>query len=131
MTSTRVLAILALVAPLTAAAQVSYYRDSYACNDRNHALWERKARLDRDQRDIDREGARLEHMKAQLEVRYRRLDWGDDVAIGDYNRDSIEYNRLIDAHNRRVMRMNGAAAVLNGDSQDLVASCGGEVVTLR
>lgn len=144
MTSTRALAILALVAPLTAAAQVSYsqavitgdaphYRYGYrtACDDRNDALWERKARLDAEQRDVDRDGANLEAMKSRLDDEYRYLDWANSAAIAEYNAQSREYNRLIQAHNRNVARMNGAADVLNNDSQALVQRCGGAIISSR
>ena len=88
---TRVVAALALVAPLVAAAQVSYYRESpRVCHDRNASLWERKAMLDADQRDIDREGARLDRFKARLDEDYRRLDWSDRSAISAYNARSDE-----------------------------------------
>ena len=137
------LAMVALVAPLTAAAQVSYsqaavggqapyyYRESNECDARNDALWDRKARMDERQRLVDREGLRLDRMKARLDDEYRRLDWSDDRAIRDYNARSGEYNRLIAEHNRRISRINGEASVLNGDSEELVARCGGNVVTTR
>ena len=141
MKTTRVVAALALVAPLVAAAQVSYplatepgervyyYRESpRICHDRNASLWERKAALDADQRDVDRAGAQLERMKARLDGEYRNLDFGNNAAIAAYNARSDEYNRLIQDHNRRVARMNGAAAVLNGDSADLASFCDGIVV---
>ena len=138
MTITRTFAILALVAPLTVAAQVSYPSDSYyryhsrtACDDRNDALWQRKSRLDADQRDIDREGAGLERMKAGLDDEFRHLDWANAAAISAYNTRSREYNRLIGEHNHRIARMNGAADVLNNDSQALVDRCGGGIVVSR
>ena len=102
MTSTRALAIAALVAPLTAAAQVSYsqaaitgepyyHRDNLrVCTDRNESLWDRKALLDADQRDLDREGASLDRTKARLDEQYRLLDWGNNAAIAEYNARSDE-----------------------------------------
>jgi hypothetical protein len=155
MTSPRAFAILAFVAPLTAAAQVSYsqatitgegplyyrapvvreappaYADTVACDARNQALWDRKARLDRDRQDIDAEGARLDLMKQRLDDEFAHLDWGNDPAIRAYNARSNRYNQLIGEHNHRVARMNGAASVLNNDSQELVAQCGGTVVSAR
>ena len=142
MTSTRVLAALALVAPLSAAAQVSYsqatitgerlyFRDvPRICAERNNQLWDRKALLDEDQRDLDRDSATLDRMKARLDADYRALDWSNNAAISAYNARSEEYNRLIGAHNGRVAQMNRAAALLNGDSADLVAYCD-NVVTVR
>lgn len=135
MTSTRVLAALALLAPLAAAAQVShsqatltgerlYYRDvPRICADRNVALWDRKALLDQDKHDLERDGATLDRVKSRLDADYRALDWGNSAAIAAYNARSEEYNRLISGHNQRVGHMNRAAAALNGDSADLVAYC--------
>jgi hypothetical protein len=85
MKTTRVVAALALVAPLAAAAQgsyplavpserVYYYETPRICHDRNASLWDRKAALDADQRDIDRAGAQLDRMKARLDAEYRSLD---------------------------------------------------------
>jgi hypothetical protein len=70
-------------------------------------------------------------MKARIDDEYRRLDWSDDRAIRDYNARSGEYNRLIAEHNQRIARMNGESTVLNADSEELVARCGGAVVTSR
>jgi hypothetical protein len=135
MTSTRVLAALALVAPLSVAAQVSYsqatitgerlyFRDvPRICAERNDQLWDRKASLDQDLRDLDRDGGTLDQMKRRLDADYRNLDWGNNAAIGAYNARSEEYNRLIAAHNARVANMNRAASMLNGDSADLVGYC--------
>ena len=135
MTMTRLLAALALAAPLAATAQVSYsqatitgerlyFRDvPRVCAERNHALWDRKALIDQDHRDLDRDGATFDRMKARLDADYRALDWGNNAAITAYNARSEEYNRLIAAHNARIANMNRAASLLNGDSADLVAFC--------
>jgi len=143
MTSTRVLAALALVAPLAAAAQVSYsqatitgerlfFRDTpRVCAERNNQLWDRKALLDQDQRDLDRDTATLDRMKARLDADYRALDWGNNAAITAYNARSEEYNRLIAEHNGRVAQMNRAAALLNGDSADLVDYCNSVMIVRR
>ncbi len=135
MTITRLLAALALAAPFAAAAQVSYpqatitgerlyFRDvPRVCAERNSALWDRKALLDQDHRDLDRDGTTLDRIKARLDADYRALDWGNNAAIAAYNARSDEYNRLISGHNARVAHMNRAASMLNGDSADLVAFC--------
>jgi hypothetical protein len=43
--------------------------------------------------------------------------------VADYNARSADHNNRVAAHNRRVSDMNAAAALLNGDSADMVAYC--------
>jgi hypothetical protein len=135
MNSIRVLAAVAAIAPLFAAADVTYSRVTilderpslrgslYVCNDRNATLWDRKALLDRDKQELDREGAAIAREQARLDGMLHMLDRTNTAAVADYNQRSSEQNRWVEAHNRRVSEMNQAAALLNSDSADLMAYC--------
>jgi hypothetical protein len=129
------LAAVAAIAPLFAAADVTYSRVTilderpslrgslYVCNDRNASLWDRKAFLDRDKQELDRESHAIARETARLEGMLQNLDHRNVAAVEDYNQHSADLNKWVEAHNRRVNEMNQAAALLNADSADLVAYC--------
>lgn len=137
-------AIAALITPAAALAQTSYSHAAITgvpapvyvetvpvyvpghlavCESRNGDLWDRKAMLDRDKADIDREGRQIAAETAQVNEQMRRLDHTDNAAVDAYNVRSRALNERVDAHNRRVADLNGAAALLNTDAADLSAYC--------
>jgi len=95
----------------------------HLCQARNDNLWDRKAMLDADKADIDREGRQIAAETAQVNEQMRTLDRTDNVAVDAYNVRSRALNERVDAHNRRVADLNGAAALLNTDAADLSAYC--------
>jgi len=95
----------------------------HMCEDRNDSLWDRKALLDRDRADVDREGREIARESTQVNEQLRTLDHGDTVAVAAYNVRSRSLNDRVDAHNRRVADLNGAVALLNADSADLTSYC--------
>ena len=142
------IAITTLCAPLAALAQTSYSRATitgpavvapppayveavpvyvpghlHMCDARTDALWNRKALLDQDKADIDREGRAIAQESAQVNDQLRTLDNTDTVAVAAYNVRQRALNERVDAHNRRVADLNGAAALLNADSADLTNYC--------
>jgi hypothetical protein len=136
MISTRALALLALAAPAAAFAQTSYSQarivgapvavmtaDVRACWDRHDSLADRKAFLDREKRDIDRDGAVIASESDRLAGELRTLVNTDAGAVAAHNARSDAHNRRVAAHNRRVADMNLAAATLNNDSADMAAYC--------
>jgi hypothetical protein len=141
------IALTALVTPLAALAQTSYSHATitgptpvpppvyvetvpvyvpghlHMCEARNDALWDRKALLDQDKADIDREGRSISQESAQVNEQLRNLDHTDTVAVAAYNVRQRAFNERVEAHNRRVADMNGAAALLNADAADLTSYC--------
>ena len=95
----------------------------HLCQARNDDLWDRKAMLDADKADIDREGRQIAAETAQVNQQMRNLNRSDNAAVDAYNVRSSALNQRVDAHNRRVADLNGAAALLNGDAADLSAYC--------
>ena len=73
---TTTIAIAVFAAPLAASAQIEVSRATitgtavvrndtlHVCAERNDRLWDRSALLDRDKRDIDREGRDIARLKA-------------------------------------------------------------------
>jgi hypothetical protein len=135
MISTRALALLALAAPAAAFAQTSYSQarivgapvvmtaEVRECWDRHDSLADRKAFLDQEKRDIDREGAAIASASDRLAGEMRTLVNTDTGAVAAHNARSDAHNRRVAAHNRRVADMNLAAATLNSDSADMAAYC--------
>lgn len=136
MESVRILAWIALAVPIAASAgEVSvsqaiitgapgYVVDSLqVCTRRNEALWDRKALIEQDRRLLERESDSIARMRSELEAEWERLDRGNADAVAAYNARSSELNRWVEAHNRRVEELNGAVALLNANSQALVAYC--------
>ena len=143
------IAMTTLLAPLAALAQTSYSHATitgpaavevpppayvgrlpvyvpghlHMCEARTDALWDRKALLDQDKADIDREGRSIAQESAQVNDQLRSLDNTDTVAVAAYNVRERALNVRVDAHNRRVADLNGAAALLNADSADLTNYC--------
>jgi hypothetical protein len=139
------LAMTTVLAPLAALAQTTYSHATitgrvpapvyvetvpvyvpgrlHMCDARNDALWDRKAMLDQDKSDVDREGREIARESAQVNDQLRTLDHGDTVAVSAYNVRSRALNERVDAHNRRVADLNGAAALLNADAADLTSYC--------
>jgi hypothetical protein len=131
----KAMALIVMAAPLAALAQVSYSQARIAgerpvirealrvCADRTDKLWDRKALLDQDKRDIDGEGRAIAQATASLAAELRRLDASNLPAVAAYNARSEALNTRVDWHNRRVAEMNGAAALLNADSADMTSYC--------
>jgi hypothetical protein len=138
------IAIATLLTPAAALAQTSYSRAAitgvpapvyvetvpvyvpghlHVCEAHNDELWDRKAMLDSDKADIDREGRQIAAETSQVNQQMRGLDHTDAVAVEAYNVRSRDLNERVDAHNRRVADLNGASAFLNADSADLSAYC--------
>jgi len=132
---TTTIAIAVFAAPLAALAQTEVSRATitgtpvvrsdmlHVCAERNDRLWDRSALLDRDKRDIDREGRDISRIKAQLDEEQRRLDATNAAAVADYNARSATLNARVQAHNRQVADLNGAVQLLNSDSSELMAYC--------
>ena len=130
-----VLAIAALAAPLAASAYTTYSRTViiddrpvihstlHVCDARNAELWDRKALLDQDKRDADREREAIARAKARLDGELAQLDRANTGAVRDYNARSNALNARVDDYNRRVADMNGAVALLNADSAEMVDYC--------
>ena len=128
-------AIAVIAAPLVAAAQSEVSRATitgqpvvrtdmlHVCAARNDRLWDRSALLDRDKQDIDREGRAIDRARAELDAARARLDSNDAAAVADYNARSAALNARVQAHNRQVKELNGAVALLDADSSELVAYC--------
>src|SRR5687767_1164195 len=138
MNLTKGLAFLACALPLGAAAQVVYSQAPVwiepaapvarlehlrVCSERNEALWDRKALIDQDRRILDSEGDAVERARAELDQALASLDRTDTEAVAAYNARSNELNAWVDARNRRVAELNGAAALLNANSRTLVEYC--------
>lgn len=139
------IAIATLVTPAAALAQTSYSRAAitgavpapvyvetvpvyvpghlHMCEARNDNLWDRKAMLDADKAEIDREGRQIAAETLQVNEQMRTLDHADTVAVDAYNVRSRALNVRVDSHNRRVADLNGAVALLNADAADLSAYC--------
>lgn len=136
-----IIAAAALAVPGAASAEILYYsrvdqrpiiHDTLlVCADRNDELWHRKALLDEDKRDVDREAARLARVKEQLALQFTGLDTVNTAEVAAYNQRSSEVNRQVDAYNRRVAELNGASALLNADSAQMTAYCNGLYVARR
>jgi len=132
---TTTIAIAVFAAPLAASAQIEVSRATitgtavvrndtlHVCAERNDRLWDRSALLDRDKRDIDREGRDIARLKAQLDEERRRLDATNAAAVADYNARSATLGARVDAHNRQVADLNGAVSLLNANSSELIAYC--------
>ncbi|HXS51595.1 MAG TPA: hypothetical protein VN782_03610 [Usitatibacter sp.] len=140
MTSRTLVAVIALVAPAAAFAQVSHSRayitgpvvvpnePAYvvpaqpypsACTD----LQDRRAMLDDEKVTYDRERDQLDAENAQLTQELRNLDSRDSVAVAAYNARSDDHNRRVAAHNRRVAEMNDAVARLTSDLANAQPYC--------
>lgn len=126
------LALLMLGAPLAATAQVSYSEARIAgdgtlpydvCSERFESIFERKARLDSEKLENDRETGALARDAGRLADERRRLDLEDAATVRAYNARSEEHNRRVALHNSRVAEMNTAASMLNGDREDALAMC--------
>jgi cell division protein FtsB len=129
-----VLALAALAAP-AAFADVTYSRVVVldepvaihavprVCENRNNELWDRKALLDQDKRDVDAEGAALARAKSRLDGELAQLDRTNTAAVADYNARSNALNDRVNAYNARVADLNHAVALLNGDSREMVDWC--------
>ena len=128
---------LACALPLGAAAQAVYSQAPVwveparieriehlrVCSERNDALWDRKALIDQDRRLLEAEGDSIARTRGELERELAALDQADPAAVAAYNLRSSELNNWVDAHNRRVAELNGAAALLNSNSRTLVEYC--------
>lgn len=136
------LPLLALLAPLAAAAQVEYSQariqgepvsreELRTCLDRVDSLTDRKSYLDREKMNVDLDGEAIAAEGARLGDELRRLDNNDAAAVAAYNSRSADQNRRVDAHNRRVFDMNSAASRFNGDSVDVTAYCNWRTNRLR
>jgi hypothetical protein len=140
---TTTIAIAVFIAPLAATAQTEVSRAAitgapvvrgdmlHVCAERNDRLWDRSALLDRDKRDIDREGQDIASTKARLDEERWRLDSTNTTAVADYNTRSAALNARVQVHNRQVEDLNGAARLLNADSSELMAYCNRLYVTAR
>ena len=128
------LAAAALAAP-AALAQVTYSRVVVVdepvaihavprvCENRNAQLWDRKALLDQDKRDVDSEGQAIARAKARLDGELAQLDHANTSAVADYNARSNALNRRVDSYNHRVADLNDAVALLDSDSREMVDWC--------
>ena len=126
---------LAALAPLAASAYTTYSRaviiedrpvigsTLHVCDARNAELWDRKALLDQDKRDADAEREAIARAKARLDGELVQLDRANAAAVADYNARSYALNDRVDAYNRRIADMNGASALLNADSAEMVDYC--------
>ena len=129
---------LACALPLGAAAQAAYSQAPVwvepaarveriehlrVCSERNDALWDRKALIDQDRRLLEGEGDSIARTRGELERELAALDSADSAAVAAYNLRSSELNHWVEAHNRRVAELNGAAALLNSNSRTLVEYC--------
>jgi len=129
-----VCALAAIAAPV-ALAQTTYSRVvvvdepvvlrpvPHVCDARNNELWDRKALLDQDKRDVDSERGALARAKARLDEELARLDRTNTAAVADYNARSNALNARVDAYNRRVADLNSAVGLLNADSREMVDWC--------
>jgi uncharacterized protein involved in exopolysaccharide biosynthesis len=125
--------VLALATPIAALAQTSHSTARiespvlsgpvHACMERQETLADRKAYLDQEKYEIDRNGDAIARDGASLADELRRMPSSDVAAVAAYNTRSDAHNRRVAEHNRRVADMNAAAASLNGDSADLMAYC--------
>jgi hypothetical protein len=126
--------LLLLAAPFAAMAQPYYPRDEIlpdrpyvstlrVCEARNDTLWDRKALIDEDRRNLEREDRSIAGLRAQLDAERRSLNPADATAVAAYNGKSDTLNRWVETHNRRVAELNGAAALLNADTRDLLRYC--------
>jgi hypothetical protein len=141
MASVRILAWIALALPLAAgaqeihsravvAAEPGYYLDTLRiCSERNDTLWDRKAMIEQDRLLLEREDTAIARMRAEIEERWQSLDRRDAEAVAAYNARSTEFNRWVEAHNKRVEELNAAAELLNTNSRLLVTYCDNLYVT--
>jgi hypothetical protein len=94
-----------------------------ACMDRQETHADRKAYLDQEKYEIDRNGDAIARESARLADELRLLPSSDVAAVAAYNARSADHNSRVAAHNQRVADMNAAASSLNGDSADMMAYC--------
>jgi hypothetical protein len=143
MNTARILAALALAAPLAAAAQPTYsytkiigerayFVDNLrVCEARNDRLWDRTTLIEQDRYNLARADHSIAQIRAELENERRALDRTNVAAVDAYNTRSYALNRWVAAHNRRVEELNGAAALLTADARQLVAYCDNLYVARR
>jgi chromosome segregation ATPase len=124
------MAFMVLLTPAAAFAQVSYSQARieppprlHVCADQQVSLADRKAYLDTDKAELDRERDAIAREGARLADGIRSLDNTNTAAVAAYNARSADHNRHVESYNGRVAEMNRAAALLTGDSADFNAYC--------
>ena len=125
----RLLPLAIALIPAAALAQTTYSRADIVpprlnvCSQAQGQLFDRKAALEMDQRDIDRERDAIEREASGLALEQRNLNSADTAAVAAYNTRSAAHNERVAAHNRYVNATNRAAALLNGDSAEFMRYC--------
>ena len=102
------------------------YRD---CVDREHALRDRRERIDSERAAIDRDADAIARAGARLDAELRSLDRRDATAVANYNARSDAHNRRVEAQNQRVAELNQRAALMNGDAADQASTCANRIYT--
>ena len=126
---TRLIPLVLALVPAAALAQTTYSRADIVpprlnvCSQEQGQLFDRKAALEMDQRDIDRERDAIEREATDLAVEMRGLDSSNTTAVAAYNAHSAAHNERVAAHNRYVNATNRAASLLNGDSAEFMRYC--------
>jgi hypothetical protein len=131
------LASILLALPAAALAQTTYYEPPLSpgelstCMERDRAVRDRQSLLEGERVDTDRVAEELAHEGAALAAELRALDPSDAGAAARYNARSAEHNRRVALHNHHVADLNARTALVNGDAQDVGASCGSRLYLLR
>jgi hypothetical protein len=130
------LASILLALPAAALAQ-TYYEPPLSpgelatCMERDRAVRDRLSLLEGERVDTDRVAEELAYEGAKLASELRALDPSDAQAAARYNARSAEHNRRVALHNHHVADLNARTALVNGDAQDVGASCGSRLFLLR
>ena len=94
------------------------------CAERESALTDRRAWLESERADTDRELEAIGIASARLADELRNLDSSNVSAVAAYNARSAAHNARVEAYNRRVADVNTNAARANAAAADLTVACG-------
>ena len=94
------------------------------CAERESALTDRRAWLESERADTDRELEAIGIAGARLADELRALDTSNVAAVAAYNAHSAAHNARVDAYNRRIADGNSNAARVNTAAADLTTACG-------
>jgi hypothetical protein len=93
------------------------------CMDRDDALKERSAALERVKQQQDAAIVVLTTAAKDLAESLRTLDASDHAAVDAHNQRAKQHDVAVEAHNKRADAYNAAVVSLNADSAEMLAAC--------
>ena len=93
------------------------------CMERDDALKERAAALEKAKQQHDAEIIALTSAAKELAESLRTLDATDHDAVDAHNERAKQHDAVVDAHNKRIEAYNAAVVSLNTDSAEMLAAC--------